>query len=82
MAGQEVAHVLDAQVSLDHRLGEVAESGGDGDHDTEHERMRDRTGIVSPRVDPTHSQHDRAGHHGQHDTADESLYGLVRTRRG
>ena len=43
--GQQAAHVLDAEVALDHRLAEVAEGGGDHDGQAEQQRPATRLAV-------------------------------------
>ena len=55
MAGKQGAHVLDAQVALDHGLGQVAEDGGG--------QGRDAGDDALPPVTVQHRrEHDRARH--------------------
>src|SRR5580693_267709 len=42
---QDATHVLDTEVPLHHRLGQVADRGHDGDDDAVDERLADRPGM-------------------------------------
>ena len=74
--GQDVRHVLDAEVALDERLEEVADGRGDGHADAQ--RHADEPGVVEEEV---HGQ--RAADHAQQHRAGEALPRLLGAdRRG
>src|SRR5687768_15894582 len=75
MAGQQRAHVLDAQVPLQQRLAEIPERGDQRGHQTDLEALGDaveRGGADRPERD--------AGQQGHHHAADQALDRLVGAR--
>ena len=74
MAGQQLAHVLDADVALDHRLAEVAQRGGTHDRQTV-ERAQQRRGVEQ------RGEEDRPGGGAGDQRPTEALPGLLRRDR-
>src|ERR1039458_7420852 len=74
MARHQPAHVLHAQMALDHRLAEVPDRRHHGHDDTEYQRLAD-----GPRVDEVH-HYDGDQHRGDGATH-EAFQGLVRADR-
>src|SRR5687768_5034829 len=67
VAGQDAAHVLDLEVPLEQRLGEIAEWGEDAHHDGQADRSRDRLEQLHRRRHGTHG--DRGRDEGRSDRA-------------
>src|ERR1035441_6636503 len=55
MARHEPSHVLQSEVTLDHRLAQIAQRCHHGHHDPEHEGLADRPGMDE--VDHHHGHH-------------------------
>src|SRR3974390_3219440 len=69
-AGQDAAHVLDAEMPLDHGLAQVAERGHHRDDQPEHGCLAHRPGVDEVHDDERHQD-------GGDGTADETLPALV-----
>ena len=79
MAGEDRAHVLDAEVALDERLAQVAERRGDGDGQTP--SMTPSPSVVE-RADPGDRGEDRTDDDRDDHAADQPLDRLVRAGGG
>ncbi len=72
-AGQERTEVLHAEISLDHRLDEIAEGGGDRDDDRHHEHLDEAHVATATR----RNLDDQPGEHGGDPADHQTLDRLV-----